>query len=283
MMAQGRKAWLVACIVCMVSFSHAGEPLPVQIRGPDGTASEDFRAALLARPDIPVRFVASADQASLVLALGEAAFSQAISGSLPVIGVHVPAQVVTAARQAGCRCSAVYREAPVSAQLRVLHGILPGARKVGVLLGPESARFRDELVLPPLLFEIRSLEDADQLPAALAELLPRVDVLLALPDATLYNPDTARLLLLASYRQTTPVIGPDEQFVRAGSLAAAHPSPEGLIEATAMLLQYAGLPERLPPPGYARATISVNDRVARSYGVIAPDVDAIRQGLEARE
>ena len=283
MMAQGRKAWLAAFIVCVASFSHAGEPLPVQILGPDSAASDEFRAALQARPDLPVRFVASADKAGLILALGESAFSQAIRGSLPVIGVHVPAQVVAAARQAGCRCTAVYREAPVSAQLRLLHGILPGARKVGVLLGPESDRFRDELVLPPLLFDIRSLEDADQLPAALAELLPRVDVLLALPDASLYNPDTARLLLLASYRQTTAVIGPDEQFVRAGSLAAAHPSPEGLIEATAMLLQYAGLPERLPPPGYARATISVNARVARSYGVIAPDVDAIRQGLEAME
>lgn len=283
MMAQGRKAWLAVLFVCMAFVSHAGEPLPVKIVGPDSAATEDFRAALLAHPDISIRFVSSTDQAALVLALGEAAFSQAIRGSLPVIGVHVPVQVVAAAREAGCRCSAVYREAPVPAQLRVLRGILPGARKVGVLLGPQSARFRDELALSPLLFEIRLLEDADQLPAVLGELLPRVDVLLALPDATLYNPETARLLLLASYRQATPVIGPDEQFVRAGSLAAAHPSPEGLIEASAMLLQYAGLPEQLPPPGYARATISVNNRVARSYGVIAPDIDAIRQGLEARE
>lgn len=282
-MVQGRSAWLAVLFVCVAFVSHAGEPLPVQLLGPDNAASEDFRAALLSHPDISIRFVASADQARLVLALGEAAFSQAIRGALPVIGIHVPVRVVTAARAAGCRCSAVYREAPVFSQLRVLRGVLPGARKVGVLLGPQSARFRDQLVLSPLLFEIRLLEDADQLPAALAELLPRVDVLLALPDATLYNPDTARLLLLASYRQTTPVIGPDEQFVRAGSLAAAHPSPEGLIEAAATLLQYAGLPEQLPPPGYARATLSVNNRVARSYGVIAPDFDVIRQGLEARE
>lgn len=283
MMAQGRKAWLAVLFACMAWHSHAGEPLPVQMLGPDSAATEDFRAALVARSDTSIRFVSSTDDARLILALGEAAFLQAIKGALPVIGVHIPSQVVTAAREAGCRCSAVYREVPVSSQLSVLRGVLPGARKVGVLLGPESARLREELELSPLLFEIRLLEDADQLPAALGELLPRVDVLLAVPDATLYNPETARLLLLASYRQATPVIGPDEQFVRAGSLAAAHPSPKGLIEAAAALLQYAGLPEQLPPPGYARATLSVNSRVARSYGVIAPDIDAIRQGLEARE
>jgi putative tryptophan/tyrosine transport system substrate-binding protein len=283
MMAQGRKAWLAVLFACVACYSHAGEPLPVQVLGPDGGATENFRSALAARADLSVSFVSDPDQARLILALGEAAFSQANKTRLPVIGVHIPRQVVTAAREGGCLCTAVYREVPVADQLRVLRGVLPGARKVGVLLGPESVRLREQLEFPPLLFEIRVLKDADELAASLGELLPRVDVLLALPDATLYNPDTARLLLLASYRQTTPVIGPDEQFVRAGSLAAAHPSPEGLIEAAAMLLQYAGLPGQLPPPGYARATISVNNRVARSYGVIAPDIEAIRQGLEARE
>lgn len=282
-MAQGWKAWLGVLFACMVLYSHASEPLPVQMLGPDSAATEHFRTALVSRSDLPVRFVSDPDEAHLILALGEAAFAEAIRSKLPVIGVHIPRHLVTAAREAGCRCSAVYREVPVAAQFKVLQGILPGARKVGVLLGPDSARLRDELELSPLLFEIRLLEDADQLPAALGELLPRVDVLLALPDATLYNPDTARLLLLASYRQTTPVIGPDEQFVRAGSLAAAHPSAEGLIEAAATLLQYAGLPAQLPPPGYARATLSVNNRVARSYGVIAPDIEAISQGLEAME
>ena len=283
MMAQGRKAWLSVLFACMALSAHASEPLPVQILGPDGAATEHFRSALGSRSDLPVRFVSQQDEARLILALGEAAFARAIASKIPVIGVHIPRHVVTSAREAGCRCSAVYREVPVAAQLKVLRAILPGARKVGVLLGPESARLRDELELSPLLFEIRLLEETDQLAAALAELLPRVDVLLALPDTTLYNPDTARLLLLASYRQTTPVIGPDEQFVRAGSLAAAHPSPEGLIEAAAMLLQYAGLPAQLPDPGYASATFSVNNHVARSYGVIAPDIEAISQVLEAME
>ncbi len=283
MMAQGRKAWLGILFACMAWYSHAGEPLPVQLLGPDSAATEHFRSELLARSDLPVRFVPGPDQAGLILALGEAAFLQAITSKLPVIGVHISRQALAAAIEAGCVCTAVYREVPVAAQLKVLRGILPGARKVGVLLGPESVWLREELTLSPLLFDVRLLQRADQLPAALGELLPRVDVLLAVPDATLYNPDTARLLLLASYRQNTPVIGPDEQFVRAGSLAAAHPSPEGLIEAAALLLQYAGLPEQLPPPGYARATLSVNSRVARSYGVIAPDIEAISQGLEAKE
>ena len=53
------------------------------------------------------------------------------------------------------------------------------------------------------------------------------------------------------------------------------------MEATLTLLQHQGLPEQLPPPVYARSGLSFNARVARSYGVIAPDIDAIGQHLES--
>ena len=281
MMSQGRKTWIGILLAALAWSSHASEPLPVLMLAPDTPQATRFRAALEAAPEQPVRIVADTAAARLVLALGEAAFAEALRGTLPVIGVHVPEQVVADARAAGCRCTAVYREATVAAQLLVLREILPGARRVGVLLGPDSSRHQSALVAPGLLFDVRSVSRADALPAVLGDLLPRVDVLLALPDAALYNAETARLLLLASYRQNTPVIGPDEQFVRAGSLAAAQPSPDALMEATLTLLQHQGLPEQLPPPVHARSGLSFNARVARSYGVIAPDIDAIGQHLES--
>jgi ABC-type uncharacterized transport system substrate-binding protein len=218
-----------------------------------------------------------------VLALGENAFRQAQALQIPVIGVHISFHTLQAARQAGCLCTAVYRESTSAAQLLVLREMLPAARRIGVLYGPHSAASELPPDLPGFLFERRTLSRAEQLPAALAELLPRVDVLLALPDPVLYNAETARLVLLSSYRQGKPVIGPDEQFVRAGSLAAAHPSADGLIEATVTLLQHEGLPTTLPEPVYARAAVALNVHVARSYGVIAPDIPAIERRLEAQQ
>ena len=48
------------------------------------------------------------------------------------------------------------------------------------------------------------------------------DVLLGLDDPQLYNPKTAKNLLLSSYAQQLPLVGPNAGFVRAGSLASTY-------------------------------------------------------------
>jgi putative tryptophan/tyrosine transport system substrate-binding protein len=147
-------------------------------------------------------------------------------------------------------------------------------------VSPDNMAAARELPAAGLLLDIREVSRVDDLPAVLADLLPRVDVLLGLADARLFTPDTARLILLASYRQQTPLIGPDEAFVRAGSLAAAHPSLEGLASAVIELLSRFNKDGPLPAPRYAPPTLTINAHVARSYGVIAPDTATIEQRLE---
>ena len=293
MMAQGCRIWLGVLLACLTWFSHASEPsvaarpdsvpFPVLVLGPDNAYTTDFQAVLAKRMNPSLMLTRDANTAVLVLALGEKAFAQAQALSLPVIGVHISRVSLEAAQNAGCLCTAVYREATVAAQIVVLREILPSARRVGVLIGPGVATDELSLEAQGILFERRHVSGADQLPAVLAELLPRVDVLLALPDADLYNAETARLVLLSSYRQGKPVIGPDEQFVHAGSLAAAYPSADGMIESTLTLLQHDGLPDTLPKPVYARPAVALNAHVARSYDVVAPDIQAIEQRLEAQQ
>ncbi|MCC1497295.1 hypothetical protein [Alcanivorax sp. 1008] len=293
MMAQGCRTGLGVLLACLTWFTHAGElsvasesdsvSMPILLVGPDNNYTSEFQAELTSRMLPSLTLTADADVAGLAVALGEDAFVQAQSLGIPVIGVHVSRSALQSARDAGCLCSAVYREATTAAQILVLREMLPAARRVGVLLGPGFAGDEQQLEIPGILFERRSVSNVQQLPAVLAELLPRVDVLLALPDPALYNADTARLILLSSYRQGKPVIGPDEQFVRAGSLAAAYPSVEGMIEATLKLLQHDGLPATMPEAAYARAAVAWNVHVARSYGVIAPDIPAIERRLEAQQ
>lgn len=292
-MAQGRRTGLGVLLACLTWFAHASE-LPVALEpeaasmsilmlGPDNNYTTEFQAELTKRMPPSLTLTVDADVARLAVALGEDAFAQALRLDIPVIGVHVSRSTLQAAKDAGCLCSAVYREATTAAQILVLREMLPAARRVGVLIGPGFAGDEQRLEMPGVLFEQRSVSNAQQLPAVLAELLPRVDVLLALPDPALYNAETARLILLSSYRQGKPLIGPDEQFVRAGSLAAAYPSVEGMIEATLKLLQHDGLPATVPEPVYARAAVAWNVHVARSYGVIAPDIPAIEKRLEAQQ
>lgn len=284
-MIQGWKSWLGVLLACLTWHVHASDPavLPVLVLSPENNYSTEFRHTLAQRLPAGLTLTEEKDSAELVLALGENSFRQAQKLSLPVIGVHVSIQSLREALANGCRCTVVYRDVQPATQLLLLREILPSARRIGVLLGPQSVQTplpKDEA---GLLLEQRVLKRAEDLPAALAEMLPRVDVLLALPDAQIYNADTARLILLSSYRQGKPVIGPDEQFVRAGSLAAAYASAEGLVDATLLLLQHDGLPETLPEPVYARAAVAINPHVARSYGVITPDITDIEKRLEAQQ
>lgn len=279
-MKQGRNSCLILMLALLAWHCHAAEPLAVYLLGPTSAATTVFREALLEDGEDHYQFVSEPGAAQIVLALGEAAFQQALTQSLSVVGVHIPWSVVQAAQQQGCRCTAVYRDAPVHHQILLLEALLPGAKRIGVLLGPDSAHWRQQLRGKGYRFDVRELQRAEQLPAALAELLPRVDVLLALPDTRLFNAETARLILLSSYRQNKPVIGPDEAFVRAGSLAAAYPPASALVDATRSLLQHPDFPAQLPPPVHAASVPSVNRHVARSYGVIVPDLEELGARLE---
>jgi len=280
---QGRRFWFGMVLIWLTWNVQASHPLRVAIAEPSAGYTEyveQFRAALQREVGDTVLLVADIEDAQLVLALGDQAFQQSVSASLPVVGIHVSSSLLNAARDAGCQCSGIYREAPLRAQLSLLSELLPGVRRVGLLLG-EGSKFKEkDFRSPGLLFDIRYVSDNRQLAPILGDLLASVDVLLALPDAAIYNADTARLILLTSYRHGKPVIGPDDVFVRAGSLASVQPSAEGLVQATAGLLQAMAVGEPLPAPRYAALAVSLNRHVARSYGIGEVDIDRLEKGLE---
>lgn len=282
-MLQGWRFWFGMVLIWLAWNAQAREPLRVAIAEPSsGYAGyiEQFRGALQREAGNTVLVVADVADAQLVLALGDQIFQQNLSASLPVVGVHVSSSLLNAARDGGCQCSGIYREAPLRAQLSLLSQLLPGARRVGVLLGDGSQFSENDFRSPGLLFDIRYISDSRQLAPTLGDLLPGVEVLLALPDVKIYSADTARLILLTSYRHGKPVIGPDDVFVRAGSLASVQPSAEGLVRATIDLLRAVIVGESLPEPRYAPLAVSFNRHVARSYGVGDVDIDRLEKGLE---
>ncbi|MFN3712749.1 MAG: ABC transporter substrate-binding protein [Alcanivoracaceae bacterium] len=274
----------VGLVLLWLAVAGRAETLPhLLVMGPDNDATARFHQLLDARIGNRYQLVRAAGDTApvLTIALGTESFERAITASAPVLGVHIPRSRIDAAIASGCRCTGVYREVPVNVQMQVVRELLPGARRVGILVSPDNASLLSGLRDPDMLFEVREVARVEDLPLVLAGLLPRVDVLLALPDVRIYGADTARLILLASYRQHTPVIGPDESFVRAGSLASAHPSLDGLVDAVATMLAQPDVPDTLPPPRYAAPSLSINPHVARSYGVVAPDTAAIEKRLES--
>lgn len=112
---------------------------------------------------------------------------------------------------------------------------------------------------------------------ALNSTLSESDVLLALPDASVYNAGTIKSILLTTYRHKVPVIGFSESFVRAGALAAIHSTTRQLANQTAELIKKYYINQNIKqryiyPDDF---DVSINKDVAKSLGILTPDKKAL--------
>lgn len=165
--------------------------------------------------------------------------------------------------------SLLWSDPPLARQLRLITRILPQARRIGVLYGAESEFLLPELRqhAAPLNLEIvpqRWDNTSDSRP--LQSLFRNSDVLLGLDDPQLYNPKTAKNLLLSSYAQQLPLVGPNAGFVRAGSLASTYSDQTDWLAVLDRLLDHA--PANWPRSVYPdHFKVVGNAQVARSLGI----------------
>ena len=167
------------------------------------------------------------------------------------------------------RISLLWSDPPLERQLRLITSILPQAQRIGVLYSTES-----EFLLPELRRYAEALELAiepqrwdntnDSRP--LQNLFRSSHVLLGLDDPQLYNPKTVKNLLLSSYAQQLPLVGPNAGFVRAGSLASTYSDQADWLAVLDRLLDQppASWPRSLYPEHFK---VLGNPQVARSLGI----------------
>ncbi|TFY95215.1 ABC transporter substrate-binding protein [Pseudomonas nabeulensis] len=167
------------------------------------------------------------------------------------------------------RISLLWSDPPLDRQLRLIATVLPQAQRIGVLYGADSEFLLPELrqYAAPMGLEIvpqrwDSINDS----RALQTLFRNSDVLLGLDDPQLYNPKTAKNLLLSSYAQQLPLVGPNAGFVRAGSLASTYSDQTDWLAVLDRLLDRppATWPRSLYPDHFK---VVGNPQVARSLGI----------------
>jgi len=170
------------------------------------------------------------------------------------------------------RLTGVYFEQPFYRLAMLLRAAFPERTRVGLVLGPTSARYRNEIALSlrrvgmEAVFE--TIQDQAGLPDAVQSVLPNADVFLALPDAEAINNQTAKFILLASYRRGIPVVGYSSSFVRAGAALAMVTSPTQIGRETAKLVAESLSGKTLPEPRAPEEfEILVNASVSRSLGL----------------
>jgi hypothetical protein len=210
-----------------------------------------IRLILLDLPSLDWRLQDARGPATLVLRISRLQARQRLGTALPA------------------RLSLLWSDPPPDRQLRLARILLPQARRIGVLYDDHSEFLLNELrqAARPLGLEIvteRWDNTNDSRP--LQTLLKNSDVLLGLDDPDLYNPKTAKNLLLSSYARQTALIGPNAGFVKAGSLTSSYSDQSDWLAILDELLDQP--PATWPRTHYAnRFKVLSNPQVARSLGI----------------
>ncbi len=223
--------------------------------------------------------------ADLIVTVGvKAADRVAGKTTLPMLAAMIPSS--TYADLQGLRhaqISAIYLDQPLSRQVDLLRAAIPDRSRVGVLYSA-ATRLDVPILRAELNRQHATLTDRvlhESLFADLEAVLDDSDVLLALPDATIYNANTIRNILLSSYRRGIPLIGFSQAYVKAGALCAIFSTPEQLAaQAGATTVSFAKtgkLPDGRYPVLYS---IAVNQEVARTLGITIKSAEALRLQIE---
>lgn len=126
----------------------------------------------------------------------------------------------------------------------------------------------------------------DNMTANVKKALDNSDLLLALPDKSIYNSNTVKNILLTSYRHRKPVIAFSRNFVNAGALASLHSSIEQVAQnASNLINQYYELNQRFDKSIHYPQSfdVSINRQVFRALDLPPPDIGNLKRTLEQHE
>lgn len=206
------------------------------------------------------------------VALREAA---ALKCDCVVIAAYTSSQVwrlVTAELPAARRASmtAIYAEQSPVDQVKLISLLYRRPVRVAAIVSHDTS------YLKPIMhaaggIEIEDYAEGDDINYALNR-VGQAQVLLAMPDRTVYSTENFRNILLSTYRHNQGVIGFSADMVRAGALATTYSDPEHINAHIAELANEYLITGELAAPQFPRYfRTAVNEGVARSLQVAISD------------
>ncbi|MBS0543204.1 MAG: hypothetical protein JSR40_05625 [Proteobacteria bacterium] len=270
------------------------------IDGPYRETLQALRRGLLAaEPDATVdelatSTVTAADLAHrrLVITVGTQAAQRVaeLGPTRPVLHTLLPASAFERLPRttAGNPRTAIFLDQPAERQIALLRIALPDWPRVALISGgnsePLAGRLREAALAHHLLVREASIESDGDLYAALRQVLAEPAVLVALPDAGIFNGNTVQNVLLTAYRYRSPVLGFSAAYVRAGALLGLYSTPAQIGAQTAAVAARVLRGERLPAPAAPNQfEVGVNMNVARSMGITLRTAQELGTELQRRE
>jgi putative ABC transport system substrate-binding protein len=163
-------------------------------------------------------------EADLVLTLGTLATRESLRRypTTPLVaGMILSADELEGSSNA----TGVFLQFPIQTELEWLARLLPSLHRVGVIYHSADTKIRvarAERLAPEsnLTIQAYHIDGPQELPDALENLADRADVLWGVTDPIVFNPETAKSLLVFSFRHQIPLIGHSTPWVKAGALYA---------------------------------------------------------------
>ncbi len=190
-------------------------------------------------------------------------------------------------RNPGRRISAIYLDQPIARQFALARALLPDARRVGLLTGPDLQREADEIhrkaQAAGFQADLQPADDEREAVLGIQRLVSRNDLILAAYDSKVLTPSTAKWLLHLAYQKDLPVLGFSRNYLDAGAVAAVYSSPEQIGRQTAEAILYSAERgrKRLAPSSYPRYfDVAVNRAVARTLGLASPPDSELTRRVE---
>lgn len=271
------KGLLVALLLCAPTVQAA----TIQLLGA-GAGSEEFVAALRAELGGDHQVLTETAAPDIVVALHEGVLVEARALAKPRL-LLLPA----AGPELRPDETALYWAPSLSDQLHLALHIMPGLRRVGLLVGAQDLARAQALRHAPghkrIELLVRQAEPA-QLVRQVSELAVASDVLLAPVDGQLFSRDNLKPVLLAAYRQNRVFIGPTPAYVRAGALASLYATPLTLAADVAAAVRGQLQHKRWPTPSQvSRFDVITNPQVARALGLRLPDAASLTREIQSQK
>ena len=211
--------------------------------------------------------------------------------SPPVMVTLVPSQSFNKHRsdlkKLNKKVSAVFIDSPPERQILLARILLGKKQTVAFLQSAQSSFSRKQISAitkkAGLRAQFENVLDADNIARKLALALEKSDALLALPDPIIFNRNTARNILLTTYRRRVPVIGFSANYVKAGALAATFSTTDQIaLQTGKMISNILRDNTRFPYGGHFPEDfeIEVNTNVARSLSISLIPKAQIKQELK---
>ncbi|MDF2181601.1 ABC transporter substrate binding protein [Neptuniibacter sp. CAU 1671] len=184
--------------------------------------------------------------------------------------------------------TAVFLDQPLERQFNLIRIIKPDTRTIATALGPFSSEELPELMREGEKNKIgikhEVLSEDDNPMQKLQSLIAGSDVVLTLPDKSLFNRTTAKWILYISFRQGIPLIGFSDKYVTAGALAAVYSDPADIGKQTAEVLSIWLNKNILPKAQFPRYfKVATNPVAARSLHIQLQAAEMLEQQLKGME